>query len=452
VNSEKLMPDEPAYYGRLVGQLVQSTSLSAYVSNELAVGRRALFERHPKSALRRIGFTALWQALIPFELLSAVSAADLAPLLEAEDPFSLLFGFEICCRMPVADKAVVELGASFLRKLLLEPEKSLARCEIFCACALISVTCLRGAAKASNAPLFWVRLAALAHAGVLTDALRGLPDPHGFLRWATRGWLANYLWHGVIDRRDAPRWNPEWISPDQLYAELAGRAHGALQMMPESTRPGPWVAAMDAVLKQLKSSGREVTASFPAPFDDFNEVPIISSRIPAFKEIEEELAKASSLGDVPELAILADASQSSEGVVQNVLRLLSGPVDKSFGARELELPLLGVCAHIAAMARNKQIADIVINRCLFRLQQKDRSEPATDLFMVAIHACAAQAGAEEHRKFLETTAVKCVFALDTPDDLSKFDVIFEVLGIRDEKLIPAVARARAVIRTKLAQG
>src|SRR5580704_17886204 len=67
-----------------------------------------------------------------------------------------------------------------------------------------------------------------------TDGLGGLRGLCPLAANRQRNWLANYLWHGVIDRRDAPRWNPDWISPDQLYAELAGRALGALQMMPKS--------------------------------------------------------------------------------------------------------------------------------------------------------------------------------------------------------------------------
>jgi hypothetical protein len=435
LNSEKLMPDQPNYYRRLVGGLAGSSLLRDYIKTELAKGREALFQRYPQQTLRRLGFTALWQPLIPFELLSSLHVRDLTPLLQAEDPFSLLCGFELCCRRSETSTQLVEFGEAF-------------RCNLFCACAMIAVPNLRQAAKAASAPLFWVRLAALAHAGVLTDALQGLQDTFGFLRWVTENWLANYLWHGVVDRRDAPRWNPEWISPEHLYAELVGRAQGALQMVAEKARPPSWVSAIGEALDQLKASGKLAAAYFPGPFDDFNEVTTVSSGIPAFKEVEDELEKAAHLGDVPELEVLGYSSQPSDAVLASVLRLLSGGVDRPLGGSLPEAHLLRVCAQLAAATRNKPLADSLINRCLFRLQGKERSEEPNDIFMIAAHACAAQAGEPEYREMLETTAARFSFSIDSAEDLSNFDQVLDVLTIREEKLIPALARARAIIRTK----
>jgi hypothetical protein len=68
--------------------------------------------------------------------------------------------------------------------------------------------------------------------------------------------------------------------------------------------------------------------------------------------------------------------------------------------------------------------------------------------MIAAHACAAQAEEAEYRDMLETTAARFSFAIDGADDLSNFDRVLEVLTIRDEKLIPALARAREIGRTK----
>jgi hypothetical protein len=262
-------------------------------------------------------------------------------------------------------------------------------------------------------------------------------------------WLPNYLWHGVIDRRDAPGWNPEWIVPDHVYAELVGRAQGALQMVPEGSRPASWVSAIDKALGRLKQSRNILAAYFPGPFDDFRDVISVSSEIAAFKEVETKLEKASRFEDVPELAALANAAKPSEGVVASVLRLLSGPIDKPLSGGEMEVLTLRICAHVAASSRSNAVAEAVINRCLFLLRQKEHVAAASDLIIVAIHACAAHAAPEEHRKMVEDTTVKCAFAINKVEDLSNFYVIFDVLAIRDERLIPAVARARAITRAKL---
>jgi hypothetical protein len=136
-------------------------------------------------------------------------------------------------------------------------------------------------------------------------------------------------------------------------------------------------------------------------------------------------------------------------VLASVLRLLSGAVDRPLGGSLPELHLLRVCAHLAAATRNKPLADLLVNRCLFRLQGKERTEGPTDLFLVAAHACAAQAGEPQYRDMLETTAARFCFGIDGAEDLSNLDLVLEVLTIREEKLIPALARARAIVRTKL---
>jgi len=444
----KLIPDQPSYYQQLIGPLGDATSLDAFIRNELASTRRMLLERHPTHALRRIAFAALWQPLIPFDLLASVTVSDVAPLLKADDPFSLLFGFELCRDRLSADAGFVGLGRSFLEKLLLDVNASTSRCNIFSALALISTTKVRQAARASNAPLFWIRLAALAHAGVLTDALSGMPDSERFLRWATQNFYATYVWHSVIDRRDAPRWRPDWISPDHLYAELVGRAQGAVQMVPEGSRPAEWVSAIEAALARLQESGKVLAEYFPGPFEDFRETPLGSSRPEVFNEIEAKLDAVSTLSEVPGIFALAYASQPATRVVANLLRILNLPPDHPIASRGKEMPFLELSAHIAASARSEPLANAIINRCLFEVRRPGSEAAVTGIFAIMAESCAAHSDPQKHRELLGTTAAKVCFAVESNDDLSNLEAIFDVLAMRDERLIPALARARAIARTK----
>jgi len=445
---DRLIPNEPRYYQRLVAPLGNATSLNAFIREDLASTRRLLLERHPTRALRRMAFAALWQPLIPFDLLASATVLDVAPLLKAGDPFSLLFGFELCRDRLSADAGFVGLGRSFLEKLLLDANASINRCNIFSALALISSIKLRRAARASIAPLFWIRLAALAHAGVLTDALGGMPDGERFLRWATQNFYPTYVWHGVIDRREAPRWKPDWVSPDHLYAELVGRVQNAVQMIPEGSRPTEWVSAIDAALARLKESRNVLAAYFPGPFDDFRETAITSSGNEVFNEVEANLNAASTLSDVPQLTALVYATQPSNGVVASVLRILNLPIEQPIVSREHEVSYLGLCAHIAASTRSKPLANAVINRCLFEVRRPGSEAAVTDLFAIMAEACAAHSDPKEHRELLQSTAAKLCFAVEKNEDLANLEAIFDVLATRDEKLIPALARARAIARTK----
>ncbi|MDJ0931298.1 MAG: hypothetical protein QNJ43_11170, partial [Breoghania sp.] len=61
LDSNTLMPADPAYYERLVRKLENSSTLEAYARDELAAFHAALMKRHPLRTLRRIALTALWQ-------------------------------------------------------------------------------------------------------------------------------------------------------------------------------------------------------------------------------------------------------------------------------------------------------------------------------------------------------------------------------------------------------
>jgi hypothetical protein len=69
----------------------------------------------------------------------------------------------------------------------------------------------------------------------------------------------------------ADRGLPNAALGSHLYAELVGRAQGALQLVAEDARPASWVSAIEGALDQLKSSGKLAAAYFPGPFDDFSD-------------------------------------------------------------------------------------------------------------------------------------------------------------------------------------
>jgi hypothetical protein len=373
---------------------------------------------------------------------------DVSALLQSEDPFSLLFGFEMCRSLLRRDAAFAKLGSSFLEKLLLEPTRSRARCDVFSAVALIASVHVRAAAEAGRAPLFWVRLAALTHAGVLTDALAGIQDGAGFFKWASVNFYPSYHWHGVVDRREAPRWNPDWISPDFLFAELVGRVNGAVHMLAESDRPSRWVSLLKAAFAKLNESRRGAAAYFHGPMDDFREGTIPSTAHPVFMEVERDLHEAAKLSDVPGIFGLANTVQPSAQALDDILKLLSSPVGEAVAAGQPELPYLRVCAHIAAVCRFEPIAQAVINRCFFKVRDRKTDEPVTDIFTVLVEACACRGDADKYRELLGNVVARFCFGVSPGEDLANVEAAIEVLGKRDERLMSALSRARATARTR----
>ncbi len=299
--------------------------------------------------------------------------------------------------------------------------------------------------------MFWVRLAALTHAGVLTDALGRPPDAKGFLAWAVENFIGAYTWHGVVDRRDAPRWNPDWISPEAIYAELVGRANISLHCLPDAERPAQWTKAIDSAFARLKEKGKLAAAFFPGPFDDFREGAIPSSSSnPIFREVEEKLETASTLSDVQGLIGLVNTVQISERAVADIVKLAGRPAADPLAAGAPDIPYLRLCAHVAASSRSEALAEAVINRCLYKARNRtSEEETTTDLFAVMAEACAARADARAYGELLGRTAANLCLSVDVLGDLAHLDSIMEVLSRRDERLIPALARARAIARAKI---
>lgn len=449
LSGETLCPDDIRYFERLVGPRPISVDLNAYIGSELAIARAEFYKRHSAHALRRMGFSALWESLNPFTLLRSIQVADAKLLLKAEDPYTLLFGFELCSTHFDCDPQFVDLGRSFLDKLLLDDKRSMARCTVFSAAALISTVMLRRVGEVDDTPLFWTRLAALAHAGVITDALAALPDSDNFFSWASRNFYGTYTWYGTIDRRDSPRWKPDWIAPDQVYAELVGRALSTIHAHPSERRPVEWTAAVDAVVAKLQKDGTALQAFFPGPFDDYRDVLPEASNNELFRKIEETLETADTLDAVPMLFALAYSTRCSDAVASHVLRVLSLPWHQSITADpEQQMVYLQLCAHLAASCRSVPIANAVINRCLTEVRRKEGGQDVMTLVGIMLEACAAMPKPEDHRRFLGTTLASACFAANDDENLSALESAMDLLGQRDRRLIPRLAKARAIVRTK----
>ena len=443
-----IMPDEPQYYDRFLAPLGKASDLQNFIAGELAESRRQLLRRHPKVALRRIAYAALWQPLIPFDLLSpSLTAADVQPLLDAKDPFSLLFAFELCCRLLPIDSAFAGLGTEALARLF-DPEHSRLRCHVFSALALISVTNLRRAGKLPEAPLFWTRLVALTHAGLLTDAFGEREDAEQFFHWSAENFYAAYRWHTMVDRRAAPRWDPDWISPDHLHAEIVGRVNNAVQTMAADQRPPDWVSAVEGTLGELLKTGKALSAFFPGPFDDFQE-PAPAAVVPElFKGINDKLEKAAYFSDVPNLFAFAYSAPLPEPALAAVLRILSKPVDEPITNNAETLFVLDLLAYIAGAARSESISAAVVNRCLYAASKAQSSDDFATLFSISVKACGAYKCPAKYREVLSATAAQLCFAAQDSEYLTQLEAILDVLGMRDQKLVPALARARAIMRTR----
>lgn len=438
-----LMPDDPAYYARLIAPPDIAPTLPAYIEQTLGPKRQDEFRRHPMHALRRFGFSALWQPLIPFELLASVKRDDIERLLEATDPFSLLFGFELCCRSP-RKRGVHELGGLFLDRLFGDHPDTLERCKVFSACSFLALSRVQRAARAERAPVYWSRFAALAHAGVLTNALFGKTDVDAFYNWMKERFLPDCFWHVTSERWDAPRWAPEWILPDHLLGELVGRAFGALASIPEQARPADWVAFLSELPDRLAERGQLQPTFLPGPFDDQRTEDL--PRPPLFDEMEQVISQVKTLEDAKNLPLLVHATTPTPELVATVSRLVRLPSGNPSSDQSALMFGLLAAAHLAATARSVELCDTVTDRCLREAYPSSVPARAVELFSIMAIACAAHSQVDEFRVALGQAAARIGSVAAHSMDFAGLLSIFRTLAAADPKLGSYLARGRAIIQ------
>lgn len=442
-----LVPKERAYYLRLVGKWQNEQSLMDYISGSLNIERRSLLGRHRAVALRRIAFSALLHPLVPFDLLADIKKAELEALLRsANDPFSIAFVFEVARAAALDDPSFLDVGTEALKKLFGNDVEAKARCVAFCAAAVATITRLRLIYDEAAIPLFWFRLAAFAHAGVVTNTFGVLSTADDFLKWINQAVGAEFVWHSIVDLRDAPRWEPDWIGPNQLYAELLGRVWGALQLTPESQRPAEWAAMLQGQIEEILRNNHSNSPFFPGPLEDF--VPAANRpREQVFLDVEESLKKARTIDDIRGLVALTYLDRPSPEVADELRRIIEAFRATSVVAEEKDRLFFDSAARVATMVRSIPLANSVINECLrFAATEDVPLKHVIEVLQVALSACAAASNADEHRSMIGETATRFAYATaQRGEGHQQLIAIFDALARRDQKLIASLGRARAIV-------
>jgi hypothetical protein len=440
---ESLVPNEREYYQRLIAPWQKQENLDEFIATDLASIRRWILKKHRSSGLRRIAYSALSHSLMPLDLLTDITERELEELLNCNDPFSLLFGFEVARARATSQVNFVEIGIQFLRRLF--GDKAKARCTIFSACSVAAITRLRMIFEEGSVPLFWFRVAALSHAGVLADALSEISKPEEFLQWVIQQVGPEYVWHTVVDRRDAPRWDPEWISPEQIHSELIGRCWNSIHLSPESERPKEWLEIVKRQVDEERVKSRAISTYFPGPVDDFAKIEN-RARNEVFLNIEEKLKAATTIADTQGLTGLVYLGQPAPEVATEVTRILESSRITLTEMTEEKTSFLHICAHLAALVRSLSLANVVIDECV-RITRIGKAPfgPSADLFRAALIACAAARNHDEHRSLVGQTANKFSY-VPSNDARSRTQLasILDILGRRDPKLIATLGRASAV--------
>ncbi|MCK1658602.1 hypothetical protein [Bradyrhizobium sp. 151] len=440
LNPSNMVPDDLAYFERLVGPLATTSGFSAYVDGPLEEHRVHLLAKG-RSGLRRLAYSGLSRGLIPDAIMSGRPLKEIEALLDANDPFSLIFGLEVCAiKVAAGETGAAQLGARFLERIFGDKARLRQRCELFAACTVVSMVRLRTIVKDRSVPLHWFRLAALTHAGVLTNALGGMSQTAEFLNWSINELGPSYTWFGIVDTSEAPRWDTEWIDPEYMKHELIGRCFNTLNLLVESKRPKSWAKIIGAETESLQTM---MHAFYAGPMDDFVPQTVTDQQKQVYARLKSILRRRKSFKDAAGLETIAHTGAVGKPLSTDVLKLLErSDSDLTFGSWAVRV--LRCCAYVAATTRNEKLAEAVVERCLRLVTPQSTAGEISGLVLVALRAIAAY---EERNRYYETVGgTMANFAYRTPPVAAEtMRLTLELLHRRDPRLIASLGRAMALL-------
>jgi len=439
-----MVPDGLNYWSTLLPMPEAGEGFPDFLKARLHPNQARMLALNPRLACSRIGYSAASRDVVPLDLLQNLDPQDLEPSVDKEDPFSLLFTFEVAANRLHGGSQWEDIGTRVLEKLFGNKEAFTGRCDLLSAGIVIAFARLAQLAEWKGAPLYWRRLAVLSQAGVVADALGNLREPAALREWAFKQVGSEYYWRALTDRREGPLWWTDAIEARTLKAFVAARFIQAMQKIDESRWPAAWRSVAEGMRKDTLEPSERIMMAFPGPLNDF-----VGYHRDLDREVFEETLntlrdrpfKIPGLRPFVHLAKLTeqDLSLLREFVVRTALP----PGDDA----RLYIAELAVIAHAAGTYRDVALADALADKAVTLFKQTEGIERE---IVLSLLVDAASANAEE-RTYLAWVAQWFERLAFMSSSRQETDVVRNVLGSLisvDPKYRAYLSRARATLEIK----
>ena len=225
-----LVPKNIRYYERLVGQHINSNNIIEYSANES--------ESHFHEIFLNGNYIGLNTALL---MASQSSVAESLEKIEFDDgELKKQYDWLASYGDPISRTGAIEIGLSLLEKYpFLEAEvENLARqilndkvegiYNLLSSIIILVDGELARLQIFKDKPPFYRRLASIAHASLVTRcAIEMNIEFNSISEWAKEQRMMPFYCQTLVDLRFEPRWLPDYLSPEQLKAEMIGRISNA---------------------------------------------------------------------------------------------------------------------------------------------------------------------------------------------------------------------------------
>ncbi|QWG13107.1 hypothetical protein KMZ29_26130 [Bradyrhizobium sediminis] len=452
-----LVPNDIRYFERLVGQLGECRDVKEFynkvvtlrnaelVSEDLANGFRTSFLlcAHP------FGAGSIPSVEGKSEELSALfkwilSNGDLVSQVGAME-----WGLTNLNEHPALDELLTKIAERIRSEDAKDRE---GRLRLFSALVVLVDGELAGTGICRNRPPFWRRLASIAHAAIIERAIlaTGMITAD-FVEWAmeNRGFV--YYLQTFIDLRREPRWLPDFIFPEQLKPEFAGRIVAAAAQA--ALEAGP---LRDLILgdgdNSLRTQVEFPDSFFPGPLEGGS--PAIQSmpedvEAALIKNLQKDEITPRSFATLVNSALVWKLDQKWADLAADRLRQAKYQL-RDITSQNEAFTLLSGLSTVAAVTRSKRLAEET--RILMRVIKR---KPGLEITMenavrISLIAAAAYQDLGDWCKYVGDCLSEFAFEDMAPDKALVLRNHIAVLRLLEPALWRTSSRADAAVTGLLA--
>jgi hypothetical protein len=452
-----VLPDDDRYWNHLLPPADGSGMLADYTGKELRAEWQTSVKAAPVRALHAFATTFAAPELVPRDLLQDLSgdtaAAAIESISKVEDPFSLVGAFEICVDRIGQDQRFVALGDRLLDNLFGDMQRLTGACAFFSAIFVITTAHFATHETLQQRPVYWRRLAAVAHASLVVRVCGGNGiDPTQIISWAMRLFGNAYFLSVLSDFAVEPQWRPEWILPKILVADVFGRAAGAWHRLSQDAAPSSWKERIEKVYAWIIAEKIGAFAQYPSVLQGTRRphrptLAEFQSGIPQAADAFRELANNPSVNTLLSISRFIEAfgfPDEATGDAEQVLASIRGaPPNEDDNSTVLALSVL---AHIAVLAENAALADSITEVCLERARQTENQGPIFEIACRLIECAAVIKDRAEAARMLVRRLEILAFIVPASEAAEGLAATIEMLKRIRPEMAPLLGRALAAAR------
>lgn len=450
IDFSSILPKEASTFYALIGNPGKHTTLEDFSANVLFPRRKELLQRDLSAGLSTIGPSWLHPDEKLIELLGEYEEGALKTALRdvcqtGRDPFALIFILDICRRKIPDDDDYIGIGETALN-ILCEPDKAKTFLDFTIALPVVTSE-LKKTGLLRPHPLFYQRLAAWTWAGLVARQLSNFEFDRQelFETHASHFQYESYL-HGLLERRQAPYWRPDWLMGEHLRGLINRRIHAMLHSMGEENIPPDWQSHVEKLLRD--DQDLRISLFLPGPLDEFD-----SSGSPlsdGFEELRNGLYEKGVEKD--ELAFISafHAYSCIANLTTEILEKIKSKADKLRNKGKLGFdtttifPAVQTLCQIAGTHKDQELAGLAVDIARKTTESKNGDFASCELHFI-LDAASACDSLPDYFAFIRDRVERLAFGAMSKSEANQCIDILEKVCYVEPDLSIYVGRAKSAL-------